>query len=224
MVIVLSGSERRKHRHQFEQLFRLRYRVFVKQRGWSLPVVNDCEIDQYDDDDAFYFLDLDDDETIQGTVRMTPTVKSSLLADYFPHLVENGQSPRSSRIYEATRYIVLPSQKSREALRRAKGRLLSALLEWCLDKRLSHLQTVIDAGTLSSFVEITPQTMPLGLSHPYGGGRGTPGGGDCMAFRWPISLQVLGDIRTYAGTGGPTSALGEFARPDLGPPPGVLLH
>ncbi len=223
MVIVLNGSERRKHPGHFERLFRLRYRVFVKQRGWSLPVVNNCEIDQYDDADAFYFLDLDDDENIQGTVRMTPTVKSSLLADYFPHLVENGQSPRSARIYEATRYIVLPSQKTREALRLAKGRLLTALLEWCLEQRLSHLQTVIDAGTLSSFVEITPQTMPLGLPHPYGGGRGTPGGGECMAFRWPISLQVLDDIRVYSGIGEPTPQFGEFGHADIGPPT-VPLH
>jgi acyl-homoserine lactone synthase len=223
MVIILNGSERRKHPDHFERLFQLRYRVFVKQRGWSLPVANNCEIDQYDDDDAVYFLDLDDEENIQGTVRMTPTVKSSLLADYFPHLVESGQSPRSQRIYEATRYIVLPSQKSRDALRLAKGRLLTVLLEWCLDKRLSHLQTVIDAGTLSSFVEITQQTMPLGLPHPYGGGRGTPGGGECMAFRWPISLQVLDDIRAYAGLAGPMPQFGEFGRPDRGSPR-VPLH
>jgi acyl-homoserine lactone synthase len=173
--------------------------------------VNSYEIDQYDDDDAVYFLDLDDEDRIQGTVRMTPTAKSSLLADYFPHLVENGQSPRSPHVYEATRYIVLPAQKTREALRLAKGRLLTALLEWCLDKRLSHLQAVVDAGALSSFVEITPQTIPLGLSHPYGGGRGTPGGGDCVAFRWPISLRVLEDVRTYGGFD-ETRPLGTFER------------
>jgi len=224
MVIVLNGSERRKHPDYFDRLFRLRYRIFVQQRGWSLPVVNDREIDQYDDGDAVYFLDLDDDENIQGTVRMTPTVKSSLLADYFPHLVENGRSPRSGRVYEATRYIVLPSQKNKAALRLAKGRLLTVLLEWCLDKQLSHLQTVIDAGTLSSFVEITPQTMPLGLPHPYGGGRGTPGGGECMAFRWPITLQVLGDIRAYAGLAGSMPPPDGLRRPDIGPPPGIPLH
>jgi acyl-homoserine lactone synthase len=210
MVIVLSGSERRKHPEYFDRLFRLRYQIFVKQRGWPLPAVNSYEIDQYDDDEAVYFLDLDDDDAIQGTVRMTPTVTSSLLADYFPHLVENGQSPRSPHIYEATRYVVLPSQKSREALRRAKGRLLTGLLEWCLSKRLSHLQAVIDSVALSRFVEITPQTIPLGLSHPYGGGRGTPGGGDCLAFRWPISLQVLDDVRAYGGFEGPESQFGEY--------------
>jgi acyl-homoserine lactone synthase len=197
MIIVLNGSERRKHSDYFDQLFRLRHRIFVKQRGWPLPSVNSCEIDQYDTEDAVYFLDLDRDGAIQGTVRMTPTVKSSLLADYFPHLVENGQAPRSPHIYEATRYIVLPSYKTREALRSAKARLLTVLVEWCLSKRLSHLQAVIDSVALSSFIEITPRTMPLGLSHPYGGGRGTPGGGECLAFRWPISLEVLDDVRAY---------------------------
>jgi N-acyl-L-homoserine lactone synthetase len=223
MVIVLNGSERRKQPDYFDQLFRLRYQVFVKQRGWPLPAVNRCEIDQYDDADAVYFLDLDADDRIQGTVRMTPTVKSSLLADCFPHLVENGQPPRSTHVYEATRYIVLPAQKTRDALRAAKGRLLTALLEWCLDRRLSHLQAVVDAAALSSFIEITPRTIPLGLPHPYGGGRGAPGGGECVAFRWPISVQVLDDIRAYSGVGRAASPLGELD-PVVGRAAAIALH
>jgi N-acyl-L-homoserine lactone synthetase len=221
MVLVLNGSERRKYPEYFDRLFRLRYQVFIKQRGWPLPALNSCEIDQYDDDDAVYFLDLDDEDVIRGTVRMTPTIKSSLLADYFPHLVENGQSPRSPDIYEATRYIVSPSQKSAHALRAAKGRLLTALLEWCLSKRLSHLQAVVDSAVLSSFVEITPQTVPLGLPHPYGGGRDTPGGGECLAFRWPISPQVLDDVRAYGGFEPPK--FGEFNRVGR-QRPSVRLH
>ena len=45
-----------------------------------------------------------------------------------------------------------------------------------------------------------------------------------MAFRWPISLQVLDDIRTYAGIGDPMSQPDDFGRPHLGPPAGVPLH
>ena len=202
MVIVLNGTERRTKSDYFDQLFRLRHQVFIKQRGWPLPSVNSYEIDQYDDDDAVYFLDINDDGAIQGTVRMTPTIKSSLLADCFPHLIENGQPPRSPHIYEATRYIVLPSHKTRDGIRLAKARLLTTLLEWCLSKRLAFLQAVIDSVALSSFIEITPQTVPLGLSHSYGGGRGTPGGGECLAFRWPISHQVLDDVRAYGDIDG----------------------
>jgi acyl-homoserine lactone synthase len=106
----------------------------------------------------------------------------------------------------------LPSQKNREALQLAKGRLLTTLLEWCLDKRLSHLQAVVDAAALSSFIEITPQTIPLGLAHPYGGGRGAPGGGECVAFRWPISLQVLDDVRAYGGLDQQGRTFGDFDR------------
>lgn len=199
MIIVLEGSERRRYHKYFDQLFRLRHQIFVKGRGWSLPSVNDCEIDQYDVQDAVYLLDLNEDDIIQGSVRMTPSERCSLLADYFPHLVENGESPRSPQVYECTRYIVLPAQKSREANRAAKARLLGAAVEWSLNHGLTYLQTVIDSVTLSSFVEMTPKTIPLGLSHPYGGGRKTPGGGECMAIRWPISQQVLDDILAYGG-------------------------
>ncbi len=204
MVIVLQGKDRRHQQKYFDQLFRLRHQIFVKGRGWSLPSVNDREIDQYDVDDAVYLLDLDEDDFIQGSVRMTPSERCSLLADYFPHLIESDASPRSPLVYECTRYIVLPSHKSRESNRAAKARLLGAAVEWSLDHGLSYLQTVIDSVTLSSFVEMTPQTIPLGLSHPYGGGRKTPGGGECMAIRWPISQQVLDDIRAYGGLDQPS--------------------
>src|SRR5437868_10204853 len=103
MVIVLEGTDRREHAKYFEQLFRIRYELFVKRRGWPLPSLNGREVDQYDVDDAVYFLDLDDDDAIQGSVRITPSESGSLISDYFPHLIENGEAVRSPRIYEATR-------------------------------------------------------------------------------------------------------------------------
>src|ERR1700739_3786645 len=112
MVIVLEGKDRRRQQRYFDQLFRLRHQIFVKGRGWSLPSVNNREIDQYDVDDAVYLLDLNDEDVIQGSVRMTPSEKCSLLADYFPHLVEKDESPRSPLVYECTRYVVLLSDKS----------------------------------------------------------------------------------------------------------------
>lgn len=197
MIVVLKGSDRRANQELFEQHFRLRHTVFVKGRGWSLPAANGLEIDQYDNDDAVYFLDLNDERQIQGSIRITPTIKSSLIADYFPHLVENGEPARSPSIYECTRYIVLPPRKSRNDNRAAKSRIISAMLEWSLDRGLTFLQTVIDTAALPTYLELTPLTVPLGLSHPYGGGRKTPGGGDCMAIRWPICAQVLEDVRNY---------------------------
>jgi N-acyl-L-homoserine lactone synthetase len=223
MIIVLKGSQRSEQRHYFDQHFRLRHQIFIKRRGWSLPSANGFEIDQYDTEDALYFLDLNDDDAIQGSIRITPTVKSSLLADYFPHLVENGSSIRAPDIYECTRYIVLPSRNGGDENRAAKARIIGAMLEWSLTNRLAFLQTVIETSTLSSYLDLTPQTIPLGLSHPYGGGRGTPGGGECMAIRWPITLQVLEDVRAYGGLDVRQPAFAGFERTgrDM---PAELLH
>lgn len=198
MMMVLPGSQRRQFSYYFDQLFRLRHQIFIRERGWSLPSADgEREIDQYDAPDAVYFFDLDDDDGIRGSVRMTPTDRYSLLADYFPHLIENGEDPRSPKIYEATRYLILPSRRNRYDVRAAKTRLVMAVVEWCLQNKLSHLQAVVDTATFSTFVEMNPLTMPLGLPHPYAGGRSAPGGGDCIAFRWPITLEVLEYVRSY---------------------------
>jgi acyl-homoserine lactone synthase len=199
MILTLKGSDRSAYPELFEQHFQLRFDVFVKGRGWSLPAANGLEIDQYDNADAVYFLDLNEENRIQGSIRITPTVKSSLIADYFPHLIENGESPRSPTIYECTRYIVLRPRKNRSDNRLAKSRIIGAMLDWCFDNGLTYLQTVIDSMALPTYLELTPRTIPLGLAHPYGGGRKTPGGGECMAIRWPITPEVLQDVRAYGG-------------------------
>jgi acyl-homoserine lactone synthase len=222
MVIVLTGSERRKNPDYFDQHFRLRHEVFVRRRGWALPCSNGREIDQYDTDEAVYFLDLNEDNVVRGSIRIAPSVTCSLLADYFPHLVETGGPLRSPDIYECTRYIVMPDRKSRDDNRAAKTRVIGAMLEWCLQKRLSFLQTVIETQTLASYLELTPLTIPLGLSHPYGGGRRTPGGGECMAIRWPVSPQVLDHVRAYGGCEREKAFAG-FDRMD-GHAPSELIH
>ncbi|QXX76102.1 acyl-homoserine-lactone synthase [Methylovirgula sp. HY1] len=198
MCLIIYGHEHSKYSRQLDQLFRIRYKVFVQERKWSLPSHNGFEIDQYDTTDAVYFISYGADGAIEASVRLTPTMQSSLLADYFPHLIETGDEPRSPHIYEATRYIVQPARKSRDALREAKARIFVPVVEWCLEQRLTHFQTVIDARALSSYLEISPQTGVLGLAHPFGGGPGAPGGGECMAIRWPINAQGLEDVRAFA--------------------------
>lgn len=195
MIIVLKGSEKTARRELFEQHLRFRYEVFQRGRGWSVP--GGSETDPYDDDDAVYFFDLDEAHRIQASVRITPTIKSSLIADYFPHLVENGQPPRAPAIYERTRLVVQRPHGTPGGSRHARSRVTTATLEWCLGHGIAYLQTVIDYGDLPAYLAVTPLTIPLGLPHPYNGGRATPGGGECMAVRWPICPQLLADVRNY---------------------------
>jgi len=197
MIHIIKGHDRSKHADLISDMFELRHQIFIQIRRWSLPTKGNSEIDQYDVDDAVYFIDVDHEGRIAGSVRITPTDRYSLLADYFPHLASEVPAPRSSTVYEATRYIVQPALKSPDQNRRAKARLIGSVLHWCLRNDVGRLQTVIDIETLSSFVEMSPQVMPMGLSKAYGGGRGVIGGGECIAITVPATEQVLADVIAY---------------------------
>lgn len=199
MIQSLSGQRRTDQHELFRQLFKLRHKIFVSGRKWTLPTQNGMDIDQYDVPEAEYFVRQDDNGNVDCHVRLTPTRTHSLLADYFPHLVEGNGSARGDKIYEATRYIVMPSTKSRESNRAAKAELLLEMLRWVEAQGGTHVQTVIDTATFASFCEMTSQTQALGLSFPFGGGPDVPGGGECMAIRWPVNQKVMHDLIVYGG-------------------------
>jgi acyl-homoserine lactone synthase len=201
MIVILKGTQRRQQSGYFERMFRLRHQVFIKDLGWPLPSANGREIDQYDVDDAVYFLDVTDDDVLQASVRLVPSEHCSLVADYFPHLIETGEPARDPRVYECTRYFFLPLKGRCRDNRGARVRVLAAMVEWGLVNRLSHIQCVVDMAAFPGFVEMVPQTIPLGLPHPYGGGRSAPGGGDCIAFRWPVTRDVADELHAFGRAG-----------------------
>ena len=155
------------------------------------------EIDQYDTDEAIYLVDFDPSGDMLAHIRLTPTLRSSLIADYFPHLVEDDVDPRGATVYEGTRFMILPTQRDKSSYWLVKARFMAAVIQWCLDQGISHVQTVIDAGTLASYVEVSMLVTPMGLPSPFGGGKGVRGGGECLAFRMPICSELLEDIKDY---------------------------
>jgi acyl-homoserine lactone synthase len=195
MIVILSGRERHTRGDLFDRYFQCHYRVFVRGKGWQVASVNGREVDSYDDDDAIYFLDLDGPKVV-ASLRITPTVKSSLIADHLPQLIENSIPARAPSIYECNRLVMPRSGDNRYA----KSSLLGTMLEWCFAQRLTHLHMLIDAEALPEYLELTPLTTPLGLPQFFGGGPKAPTGGACMAVRWPICPQLLDDVRRYGQT------------------------
>jgi acyl-homoserine lactone synthase len=197
MIKVLTGKQRDDNVDLFQQVFRLRHDIFIKQRNWSIPAcLGDQEIDEYDVEKAVYLFDCDSLGRILASVRLTPTDRHSLIADCFPHLIENGQPPRSANIYEGMRFLTA-SVLSRQEAAQARLRILYAMVEWGVAHRIAWIQAVTDVEFFPTFVDMTIRTTPLGLAHPYAGGRAAPGGGECIAFRWPAQPAVLEDLRDY---------------------------
>ncbi|SNZ21072.1 acyl-homoserine-lactone synthase [Cohaesibacter gelatinilyticus] len=191
MLNILYGSQMESRRQEFDQLFKARFETFVVGRGWSLPSYNGRERDQFDKDCAVYFIDRDKNGEIVGSVRITPTDRCSLLADCFPHISNPDPAPRSPHIYEATRYISLPKEKSRAANRASKARVIAAAMIWCFEHQVSRLQSVIDVELLDAFMEMCPYIKVMGPTSAYGGGRGVPGGGMCLGISAPVHREAI---------------------------------
>ncbi|MEO7065484.1 MAG: acyl-homoserine-lactone synthase [Rhodanobacter sp.] len=87
-------------------LARYRYRVFVEQLGWDLPVVDGCfERDQFDRSDTIYVIARDEDGSICGCARLLPTTRPYLLQELFPFLLaEPTQPPAQDDVWELSRF------------------------------------------------------------------------------------------------------------------------
>ena len=94
----------------FEQNSRLSHDIFIKGQRLVLTCPEtDAKPISTTTTRPYTFMTMLTRTAYQGAMRITPTNKYSLIADYFPHLIENGKPPRAPNIYECTRYIVMPA-------------------------------------------------------------------------------------------------------------------
>jgi N-acyl-L-homoserine lactone synthetase len=85
---------------------RLRYEVFVRQRGLAHSSFDNFEFDEFDTPAAVYLVWRDDDRIVRGLARLLRTDRPYMLAVHWPHLVENRELPSSDAIWEVTRVCV----------------------------------------------------------------------------------------------------------------------
>jgi N-acyl-L-homoserine lactone synthetase len=81
-----------------------RHRVFVEKLGWQLDCRDGLELDQFDREDTVYVVAEDTCANIIGTARLLPTHRPYLLGEVFPQLMEGVPVPKSSVIWELSRF------------------------------------------------------------------------------------------------------------------------
>jgi acyl homoserine lactone synthase len=85
---------------------RLRYRVFVQQRGLPHSHYAGMEYDEFDTPSAVYLVWRDADRIVRGLVRLLRTDRPYMIKTYWPELVEGRPLPESPDIWEMTRVCV----------------------------------------------------------------------------------------------------------------------
>ncbi len=94
MLHVVTAENRHLYRAQLWEMFRIRKRHYIDERGWAeLWSFKGAELDDSDDERAVYLMALDRAEDLQGFVRIRPTDDRSILVDKFPYLIDPSQLP-----------------------------------------------------------------------------------------------------------------------------------
>jgi N-acyl-L-homoserine lactone synthetase len=175
MIHLITAANRSAYARQIDEMHRLRWKFYVEDRGWArlreIQEHEGIERDDYDDDRAVYVMGIDDDGCVTGSMRLRPTDDKSLLADHFPHLIDDAASfTPAPDTWEITRIVRKPENRSKDhALRFAMN---TAMLEMAICRGVRKL-----VATSDSF--LVPQTRsvwrhkfrPLGLPAPYAEGE-----------------------------------------------------
>lgn len=128
-------------------MYQLRYRIFKTRMDWAVHVTGDMEIDGYDALHPAYLTQLSEDGRVQGTVRLLPTLGSTMLRDTFPTLLDGQPAPSSSFIWESSRFAidVGPNDpKGEHGIARATYELFAGMMEFGLSRGLTSIATVTD--------------------------------------------------------------------------------
>ena len=186
MIYAINRDNRDHYLDQLDEMHRLRYRLYVEERGWkALARPDKREIDQFDTLDATYLLGIDDIGRVTGGLRLVPTTGPHLIRNVFPHAVQWARIPTGDTIYEFTRCFVTPNPEMDHASRRrAAGELYCAMFEYGLAIGLTHISLLCDTFFLPHMLECGWHARPLGPPTPYDEG-------ECIAVIFEVSETTL---------------------------------
>jgi acyl homoserine lactone synthase len=128
------------------QIFSYRYSVFVERLKWTLPDAGaGLEVDQFDRDSTYHVCVRDAGATV-GYARLLPTTEPYLLSEVFPELMDGVLIPRSSDVWELSRFCSFdhrsPSEHRRQADFWGCQAVLRAAVQCALEYGVSRLIAV----------------------------------------------------------------------------------
>lgn len=86
-----------------EEMFRLRYRLFVEKFKWNVAHRNGMEIDEFDElPDCTHFI-ISDGRGVAGSTRLLPSTGPYLVEKFFPQAID-GALPKEESYWEVSRH------------------------------------------------------------------------------------------------------------------------
>ena len=148
VIDIVTNADSGSRAADFEDMFRLRYRVFKERLNWEVETQDDLEMDRFDKLDPVYLMAFDPSGRLVGTWRMLPTTGPYMLRDVFPVLLDGMKAPRHPRTCEGSRFAVDCDYLGRSglaALSLVTSEIFCAVVEFCIANGYTEVVTVYDA-------------------------------------------------------------------------------
>lgn len=147
-LVVVDDVRRPEHMHLIEDMWRLRARVFAGRLNWQVEIKDGLERDQFDDQRPTYILGVENNVQVVGCVRLLPPLRSSMLQEVFPQLLDGEGLVMHERMIESSRFCIDRSGRaggtSATIVQRRTRILLAGIVEWSLAQGYDELVTATD--------------------------------------------------------------------------------
>lgn len=198
MMLLIESGYRSAFTSQIMEMHRLRCRVFKERLDWGVDVRDGLEVDQFDQCDPVYLLNLDSTGRVQGCVRLLPTLGSNMLRDTFSELLNGNACPAAANIWESSRFALdlQGSASGSGTLSPATAEMFAGMIEFGLSRSLVDIVTVTDVRVERI---LRRAGWPLRrISEPT-----MLGNTKALVGYLEISLDALASVRRVSGIGGP---------------------
>lgn len=138
MIKVITYKDISKNSDLFFSQFQLRHREFIERQSYAVRSFEGMEFDQYDTLASVYIVYTEDGKNVLGCSRLTPIDLGCMLADHFPHLVEDPSIFAADGVWEGTRFCV-DRRLAPETRRHICAQIAAAYVEYGLAHRISHI-------------------------------------------------------------------------------------
>ena len=199
MIHVVTFENQHLYARQLEEMFRMRHEFYIRQRGWTnLNGEDGRETDEFDNEHAVYLMNLDRFGHILSTFRVNPTMTPYLLGDKLPEYLE-GEPPRSEMIWDLTRWMVTPDarRKSAEEIADAQKQLICGVMEFSVDRGITHYTCLTDTSFVDRIQKVWPITR-LGTPRAFDEENGK-GNGEAIAVMIEAGPHILAQSRNQTG-------------------------
>ena len=206
MIHIVTAENRYLFRHALMEMHRQRKQLFIDELAWALSAPEGLEIDAYDAEEAIYLLASDAPRApVRASLRLLPTDRPHLMSEVFAHLCD-GEVPRASTTWEASRFCPAPTSDAQER-RRLLAMMITGIVETSLLFGIEQVTYVAGAAAAPLAADAGWRASALGARVRCGRDR-------VQAFAAPIDAECLRAVRHRNQMRGPIVRFspGELAR------------